>query len=444
MNKIGKALIEKILFYFTLATILLLPKITIIEVPGNSVGIRLEDFLIVVLLALVIIDKIKNRERTKKDDTKKKKIIRWFAIYFAISVVSTIIGAVVERYSPINGALFCLRSLEYFSFFFVGIWFAKKYKAEKKIFNFILICVAIDVAIAVLQYLGVVGMLRHGTYIVGEKRRACAMFNGPYEFACFLSMVAPACLYYFFYKRRALLYGLAYVLCIVGVILSQSRSSLAVVIFISALITLGFFVHLSKHKTQRKIIARNVIFVLLVSALSLVSIETLDIDNRFESLSYDAFISDTQYAFEDADYESFINSNSGSSADTEGDVSYNMRIRKWASLLECFKQSPVVGCGSGSATTAVDGNYVRLLVESGALGTIAWMGFIISIMKGSKKRSNESYLIVKYGTIAIILTAIFIDVFAASKIMMFYYLIVGYDVESHKDELNSERDKELS
>ena len=111
-----------------------------------------------------------------------------------------------------------------------------------------------------------------------------------------------------------------------------------------------------------------------------------------------------------------------------GDVSFKVRITKWMSLIEGWMRRPIFGMGASIAREAVDGNYVRLLVESGLAGLISWIVFMVIIIRNLDKSKKRSCVMVLLSTITIAVSAILIDVFAASKIMMFYYILVGYNL----------------
>lgn len=122
-----------------LMCIAVLPKINIINVGGNSTGIRLEDILIAIYILFEIISNIKNN---KKNDCKKlKKIAKIFLFYIMICICSTIFGISKGWITPITSFLYLIRKIEYFCMIYIGYNYMNNIKDIKYIlpkFNFII------------------------------------------------------------------------------------------------------------------------------------------------------------------------------------------------------------------------------------------------------------------------------------------------------------------
>ena len=124
------------------------------------------------------------------------------------------------------------------------------------------------------------------------------------------------------------------------------------------------------------------------------------------------------------------------------DMSFLIRINKCMALIDGTLKYPIFGLGLSVTKEACDENYVRIFAESGILGIITWMSVIITVYKSTKQNKDEFNTLVKYGVIILLLEAIFIDIFEASKIMMFYWFVVGCAYASNDKKQCNEEDKE--
>ena len=113
-------------------------------------------------------------------------------------------------------------------------------------------------------------------------------------------------------------------------------------------------------------------------------------------------------------------------------MSYAIRINKWMALIDGTLRNPIFGLGASITKEAADGNYIRILAETGIVGLICWLLLVRKIIKNSKNYNDSINLIIKYGMYMLVLTAILIDIFESSKIMMFYWFILGCAYSNNK------------
>ncbi len=114
----------------------------------------------------------------------------------------------------------------------------------------------------------------------------------------------------------------------------------------------------------------------------------------------------------------------------------------WPRAIEGFLTNPITGSGYATLTKetvdqfteadSTDNNFLRTLGETGILGFITFYGCIGIILYMSAKYLNDSdYLIsglsigLLGGSIGLLLNAIYIDVFAASKVAQTYWALAG-------------------
>ena len=131
-------------------------------------------------------------------------------------------------------------------------------------------------------------------------------------------------------------------------------------------------------------------------------------------------------AWDKRDYNSYKDRNISFTID--GDRSFIIRISKWFDLIDLSMKYPITGAGVSISGEALDGNYTRILCESGIIGLILWTLFIVIILIENKHSKYKYKSIVIFGMFTLLLQALFIDIFEASKIMMFYYFILGCSI----------------
>lgn len=114
----------------------------------------------------------------------------------------------------------------------------------------------------------------------------------------------------------------------------------------------------------------------------------------------------------------------------------------WPQAIKGFKHNPILGTGYstlvktnvGEFTYAesTDNDYLRMLGETGLLGTIAFLGIIYYVTKYSLANIKKSVglpLILSLGavgaTVAMLVTATYIDIFESSKVAYVYWMIAA-------------------
>lgn len=113
--------------------------------------------------------------------------------------------------------------------------------------------------------------------------------------------------------------------------------------------------------------------------------------------------------------------------------SYNIRTDvEWPRALRALTKNPLLGTGYSSITDATDNDVLRSLGETGLMGTVA-LGLIFCLllftfMKALKRVATfeRLFLIASIcSTVAILITALFIDVLEASKIASLLWIMLG-------------------
>lgn len=116
------------------------------------------------------------------------------------------------------------------------------------------------------------------------------------------------------------------------------------------------------------------------------------------------------------------------------DLSFTTRFQgEWPRTIASFQRNIFLGSGFGSVSLAVDNDYLRLLGETGIIGFISFLSIFLitgiflrrTIPKIDSPIAKSFVLGFAAGTIGLILNAVLIDVFEASKIAFVYWLLMG-------------------
>lgn len=116
------------------------------------------------------------------------------------------------------------------------------------------------------------------------------------------------------------------------------------------------------------------------------------------------------------------------------DLSFTTRFQgEWPHTIRAFTRNIFIGSGYASVSLAVDNDYLRLLGESGLFGFISFASiFIFALLYIKKILPHVDSLVAKHfalgfiaGTFGLILNAVFIDVFEASKVAFTYWILMG-------------------
>jgi hypothetical protein len=119
------------------------------------------------------------------------------------------------------------------------------------------------------------------------------------------------------------------------------------------------------------------------------------------------------------------------------DVSFTTRIQgTWPRAISAFERNPLTGSGYSSISLASDNNYLRILGEVGILGLLSYASiflfFGVYIAKMSSKITSPTIKSFVYGVSAallgVVLNAVLIDVFEASKVAYPMWLLTGLAV----------------
>lgn len=110
------------------------------------------------------------------------------------------------------------------------------------------------------------------------------------------------------------------------------------------------------------------------------------------------------------------------------DLSWWMRIHKWIYALKIYFNHPesyLQGIGPGFAFAALDGGLLRILTENGLIGAFLYWMFFASIYHQSKQLA--------WMVLVFVINMIFFDVYLAYKPMILLFFVSGYTYARQMD-----------
>jgi len=314
-----------------------------------------------------------------------------------------------------SSILYSLRLVEYMTFY----WSGKKLVSSGYDFELILkIFVVLNCAFAVLQFVGLFGGFTSIGYGAVTGRPFVLSANHPAEMAAVLNLLVAALVFSdkpINFWRWSLIVGFF-------VFLTGSRSSVVA----HCLLILVYVYRHSKSKIN---------FVLTTSCIagSFVAI-LVAVPNEVTARSGDLFtiqnveIVRSVYSSIPVDRQ-FADVSEGGSLQEDSpegvDLSWFGRGYKWAMVTKTmFAQSWVIwilGVGPGGIGTALDGGWLRIIVETGIVGTTAFLFLLRKISRLGAACSMAVF--------ALALNMFMIDSHLAYKVMAFLFLLTGVYVQ---------------
>lgn len=113
----------------------------------------------------------------------------------------------------------------------------------------------------------------------------------------------------------------------------------------------------------------------------------------------------------------------------EVDASWSMRGIKWIYAVKLYLSHPMywmIGVGAGSFGNALDGGWLRITTETGIIGLLLFVMFLMRV----KRLSPTMSLCV----IAFCINMLMIDIYMSYKVMSMMLLLAGYYQKKKKTE----------
>ncbi|QQG44794.1 MAG: O-antigen ligase family protein [Candidatus Roizmanbacteria bacterium] len=475
----------KLLLITFIFIIPLYPKLPFIDLEYTYISIRLEDFFIGFMLFVFIIQLL------RKKVTLRKKFLILFILFWTAVFLSFIFGTYIQKTIQVAniGFLHSARRVEYMIVFFIALSLIKS-KSEllqysKFIFVALFLVSIYGIGQKFLNFPAVQTMnpefaRGHILYLTPEARIS-STFGGHYDLAAYLVLLLPLLLSVYLWRKK-FLYFVIFLVALFALTLTASRiSSIAYIVSISA-----FLVYLRKWKLLITVLIFSLGLSFLSNNLIARFVKTFQIKQIFVNELTGQVVVPQKISTKELPAGSFYveikNKNTSSpvinttnqgllnetilsgyrdEARKEGkvltaseeaqiiatasvnlkpvntvisDISFATRLQaEWPRAINSFLKNPLLGTGPSSITEATDNDYLRWIGEFGALGTSLFLIIIFSIAKfvwQFKKHEETIYIGFLFGILGLLLNAAYIDVFEASKVAYYFWMISGLFVGS--------------
>lgn len=388
---------------------------------GNSTddnvlsSIRIDDIIIVIVMLVYFL------RGNSLSFFLTKKVVFFFILYVMTGVFSSIFNSIYGEVDILSSLLFSLRPLEYFLYIILGFELARYNVNIKNAMKFYVIyCLILIFG----QTLGFIGGISNFSF-----NRAIANTGGPWELAA-----VSAFLVIYFSHEKIMKFT---VMSLFILILTQSRITL---------IGTGFVFFVKNIRNIKDMLRKrwtflSGIFVLIFSlafiGYGLINFTKNDVNSsgiisRINSFVNNETVNELLIIYENTkpatNRQDYFNQTYDEGLDeiisnaSGGDASAFIRFTRWVTLVKTVIENPatiLVGLGPSYAGKAIDGNYVRIFVETGFLGLITFIIFLTTFFKYEKNKLLIDYMIV------LSITAIFIDIFVTFKAMFLFWMFYG-------------------
>lgn len=387
-----------------LSVVVLFPKLPLIQIADYLVPIRIEDFLLAFALFSLLLRLIIRGEKPVPNP-----LFKWMLLYALTTSVSFLFGWLFLHSvpDPRIGFLFWLRAPEYFSASLLSLFAVSTWKSFRQLLIALVGVVSLVGVYGLLQEFSIVpvfdAMHSSGEIVVvrffpdfGEER-LFSTFAGPYDLAAFYLLVIPICL--------ALL---------------TSVNSRRVKFALSSVLALSSFCFYMTYARTPLVAMAVALFVCLVLLDRTRTGFVLGFLCVIPAFLLGGFRERLTYALNDP-FATFA---------LGGRLQLN-----WVDAFEAIVRSPFLGTGPASLFEGmgVDSLYILLLGTWGIFGLACFMALIYKALRHQYQTIRESQdklgralaIGLFAGTIGLLVNALTIDTFFASKVAFLYWFLMG-------------------
>ena len=386
----------------------LYPKFPLFFLPFSTVAVRVEDFLIGLAVLFLVIGLKKNSFKALPPITFQ------IVTFWAIGLLSTISAILITKnVSPLLSTLHFLRRIEYMSLFFIFYYLGSISKSNRTFFLKLILLPVAGVFLYGLAQIYFAAPVISTMNIESSKGIALTLqpgvqlsstFSGHYDLAIYLSFIISFLMAILSLAKEKHTKGLIYFL------------SLPVIwLFTKAGSRMGLIGLLSSVSIISLIKKKFLLGFIMLFLISLGVITSPHLMGRFSSF-LKVF----------AQEEVLRPIQQDRSASIRFDV-------EWPRAIRSFYKNPFLGTGYSSLGLATDNDYLRALGETGVLGLVSFVSILIGLGKALfvsfKKALGKTDKILTISSMGVftsmVIVAIFIDTFAASKIAILFWSITG-------------------
>ena len=468
-----------------LAFIPLYPKLPLFDVFGTWVNVRIEDVLVAGALGFYLLTRILKKEKPKTSLTLP------IAIYWGVGLVSVsmsllFIGPHLANYFPHLAVLHFVRRIEYMGLFFVAYEAIRRIKKVEPILWVLGITTVLIIAYGFGQkFLGWPAFLTMNEEFakglplrLPPTARIPSTFGGHYDLAAFLVLLIPIFgsmvfgfkewwkkILFFFFAAGSLLLLLmtasrisfgVYLISIITMLLWQKKRIWIIPVVVLSFVMLNS-VSVASDRFYKTFRFSDVIVDLSTGrpigtldnleggTATVENQEQPDVENLPKGSEFIGVGGGTKRTAKTIEFYKGhdLATGSGDLATVSGsfliqkalvyDISITTRFQgQWPKAIEAFKRNILTGSGYSTLSVASDGDYFRMLGETGLLGTVAFLGILYYAftvflrLKDKLTFVSRAYVIGLFaGIVGLLLNAILIDVFEASKVAISYWIILG-------------------
>lgn len=454
-----------------IVAIVLVPKFPLLST-DSPVPIRYDDLFIIPPLLTTLFIIYKNKSWRGFLSAHLTKVIFLWLVVMLLATVLGILRGTLE--SPVVSFLFWLRYIQYFSIFFVGIAVLRSSQDLPKFF-LTLVGLIIPIGIyAIGQRLGIWGGYGGAFYnyqFLAGVDRAFATFAGPYELAAYLVLTIPIVVAISFGLKniwQKFVWASIFIISTLALSYTAARTPLASVFVGVSFLTI--FITGWKRRVWAIFLAVFLVVVPFFLSDTLASragelMATLQSFGR--SIVYNTsqpsngpFVSTTssqpnsmgQTPTKTQPEDGIFNFIQGLVGEEDGSIlgdlpqnspqvavepSLKWRVDNlWPQAIDQFRHNIFMGGGLYSSGISVDSTYLTLLGETGLIGIVfffwvIWEIFRLLFSNIRKADGLNKLLLIGFlgGIVALLVNALFIDVFRASKIAYIFWFLIGISVK---------------
>lgn len=430
----------------------LYPKFPFISVPGTYVSIRIEDFIIGLIVLVWFVNILPNLK-----DFLHNRLTQSFIIFFIVTAVSVFSAVYLTQTAPLGlGVLHWARRVEYMICFFIAMSAVR----SKQDLLFYIKCLCLVALYATVYGIGQkyfnlpIVTTQNSEYSKGlaleyiSGGHLVSTFAGHYDLANFLLIVLPV-LYLLLVSPVA-----KNIFSKIAIFVTISSGLWLLVNTASRISILSYFVGVSLSLflfKKARLIPIFVIFslIFIASSSSLISRYTQVFEVYFQkyiNISQVQIVHDASaQGIPSVPKPTNLPSPSplAPAVEVVEDRSTSIRLNvEWPRAIRAFTKNPLLGTGYSSITLATDNDYLRMLGEVGILGFLSFVliflnigkVFLMNIKKLQGKDLISAYSIGIIGAVvATLINAVFIDVFEASKSAILFWICLGLAVGALKN-----------
>lgn len=387
---------------------------------ANRFPVKVAEIFSLITIVVILINRFRKKEKILSFDKIDIKILIWLGI----GLFSTIINAFIYDYSissMIYGTLYSVRIAHLLVLTSIIFDIFKKNKIEtKKALNFILISYLIVSVIGFIQmiFFPIANDFYDVFYAIGiyyanpdpHIERLISTYFDPNFFSCCL-LIPTIISLYLYSKDKDKKYLAYYIVYLVAIILTVSRSGLLGLFIVLALFIL-FNIKIVKRKLHFEANTLKVILCTLIVSLVLYFTGNFKAINRIEETLSSMFNKETiNEVISNNDNNSTNNNQNSDNTDSQNssdkiDDSALARFKSWEFALDIMKKNPVVGIGFNmigvhkdrlkmNENTAmqygVDSSLLLIAMTTGLIGVCYFAYIVIKYCKMLIKNWNNIY-----------------------------------------------------